>query len=371
MPKHDIACVGDFLKIVNLVAKKNDNRQLYFRGQSNEKWGIESTLCRFLKSNVIKPLSVKGMRKDLALKIMHSRLASELFDTFKDKFVLYSEVNIIKGYDLNDIDLHVMAQHYRLPTRVVDLSRNPLISLYFATEERSPVNDVAVFILKGGYNEVSSGVFQNKIEVSREKYLKFYQLMKPFIQKADGENIINTREAIKFLDSYDANFFDLSQEIILCEGNGDPDYIALQHAFGLKDDKEITKLLNDFVKDDGFNYRQSHSSISIYNPDLQIISPLPINQRIKNQQGLLLFSNIINKPIFEDGSFTEKNTIRNLGDGMQDFSESNCLKVVIKKESVNAIKAELEHYGVSREFIYPELTEYTLYMKEKILKKYI
>ncbi len=121
------------------------------------------------------------MDPDFALKISHSRLASELFDSFKDKFVLYSDVNIIKGYELNDIDLHVMAQHYQLPTRVVDLTKNPLISLYFATEENKSNTDVAVFILKDGYSETSSKVFQSKLEKAQKKYYDFYQLIRPYM----------------------------------------------------------------------------------------------------------------------------------------------------------------------------------------------
>ncbi|MEW5288588.1 FRG domain-containing protein [Erwinia papayae] len=373
MPKRHISCVGDFLKIVNDVAKNNGNRQLYFRGQSDASWGVSSTLCRFLNSNNIKKLSVKDMRPDFALKIMHSRLATELFNSFKARFVLYSEVNIIKGYELDDIDLHVMAQHYQLPTRMIDLTRNPLISLYFATEGSTTSRDVAVFILKGGYNEESGSVFLNKIEVARQKYLQFYKRIKPYTYHEDGVMKVKLDEVINFINGYAHGQYDLKRDIILSENESDPDHIALSYTYskGLKDYLKISRMLNDFVKDEGFNYSQSHSSISIYNSMLQIISPLPINQRIKNQQGLLLFSNIINEPIFEDAYFTENNTIRDLKDGMQDFSKSDFLKVVIKKKHVNAIKAELERYGVTREFIYPELQEYTNYMKNEILKKYI
>lgn len=130
-------------------------------------------------------------------------------------------------------------------------------------------------------------------------------------------------------------------------------------------------MLRAIASEDGFNFRQPHSSISIYNSQLQVISPLPINQRIKNQQGLLLFSNIINRPIFEASYFNSNNSISDTDFDSQNFSEESCLKITIKHKHVNAIKKELERYGITRDFIYPELPNYTSYMKEKILRNYI
>jgi hypothetical protein len=368
MLKHEVTCVGDLLKIVNEVAKQNKDRQLYFRGQSDVSWGIESSLCRLLNINAIKPHPVEGMDPDYALKISHSRLASELFDSFKDKFVLYSEVNIIKGYELNDIDLHVMAQHYQLPTRVVDLTKNPLISLYFATEENKPDTDVAVFIVKDGYSETTSNIFQSKLDKARKKYHDFYQLIRTHIRE---KNETSFSKAVDLFKSYKYDLFDLNQELFLCKDEIHPDHYALLNNFEMIDDAKIGKMLHIIADEDGFNFRQPHSSISIYNSKLQIISPLPINQRIKNQQGLLLFSNYINKPIFEASHFTDNNIISDTDFDSQNFSSESCLKVIIKYKFVDAIRKELERYGITRDFIYPELPNYTSYMKEKILRNYI
>lgn len=368
MLKHEVACVGDLLKIVNEVAKQNKDRQLYFRGQADASWGIASSLCRLLNLNAIKPHPVNGMDPDFASKISYSRLASELFDSFKDKFVLYSEVNIIKGYELNDIDLHVMAQHYQLPTRVVDLTKNPLISLYFATEENKPDTDVAVFILKDRYSETSSNVFQSKLDKARKKYHDFYQLIRPHIRAGNGTSFAN---AVNLFKNYKYDLFDLNQDLLLCKDEIHPDHCALLNSLGMFNNVEIEKMLRVIAHEDGFNFRQSHSSISIYNSLLQVVSPLPINQRIKNQQGLLLFSNIINKPIFEASHFTDNNIISDTDFDSQSFSNESCLKIIIKYKYVDAIRKELERYGITRDFIYPELPNYTSYMKEKILRNYI
>ena len=368
MHKHEVTCVGDLLKIVNEIAKRNNDRQLYFRGQADASWGIASSLCRLLNTNSIKPHPVNNMNPALASKISHSRLAAELFESFKDKFVLYSDVNIIKGYELNEIDLHVMAQHYQLPTRVVDLTKNPLISLYFATEENKPNTDVTVFILKEGYSETSSSVFQAKLDKSRKKYYDFYQLIRPHMRSGNQSSLAT---AVQFVKNYKYDIYDLNQDLLLCQDDIHPDHYAMLGNLGAISDASITTMLNVMSNEDGFNFRQSHSSISVYNSNLQVITPLPINQRIKNQQGLLLFSNFINKPIFDSSHFTSSNTISDTDFESQNFTNESCLKIVIKYKHVAAIRRELERYGITRDFIYPELPNYTVYMKEKILERYI
>jgi hypothetical protein len=261
-----------------------------------------------------------------------------------------------------------MAQHYQLPTRVVDLTKNPLISLYFATEENKSDTDVAVFILKNGYSETSSKVFQSKLEKAQKKYYDFYQLIRPYMRAGSKESI---SKAIDLFKNYKIDFYELNQELLLCKDDIHPDHSAVLNSMASYNDEKIEEILHIFSDEDGFNFRQSHSSIRIYNSTLQVISPLPINQRIKNQQGLLLFSNVINKPIFKASHFFDNNIISDTDFKSQNFANESCLKIIIKYKYVDAIRKELERYGITRDFIYPELPNYTLYMKDKILRSYI
>ncbi|QIF93721.1 FRG domain-containing protein [Proteus vulgaris] len=369
MVENNITCVGDLLKIVNEITKLSKGSQLYFRGQSDSKWGVESSLCRLLNSNNIKPHPVKNMPVAQALKISQSRLATELFKTFKDKFILYSEMNIIKGYELNDIDLHVMAQHYELPTRVVDLTRNPLVSLYFATEKCKEDKDVSVFILKGGYTELSSSAFEERWHRSHKKYYDFYQSIRPYVRENSPTKSLD--KALNILKAYENELWDLNEELLLCKDNIHPDYTSLLFHFDAVNETDLINTLNIISEEDGFNFRQSHSAVRIYNDKLQVIAPLPINQRLKNQQGLLLFSPIIDQPIYTPSYFGADNTISTTECDLKSISSYDCLKINIKYEYVQPIKDELERYGISRDFIYPELPNYTAYMKDKILKSYV
>lgn len=369
MIENNITCVGDLLKIVNNITKTSGGAQLYFRGQSDSDWGVESSLCRLLKSNNIKPHPVKDMSDNLALKISQSKLATELFKTFKEKFILYSEMNIIKGYELNDIDLHVMAQHYELPTRVVDLTRNPLVSLYFATEKCKKEKDVSVFILKSGYTELSSSTFEERWHRSHQKYYDFYQSIRPYVRDNSPKKSLS--EACNILKDYENELWDLNEELLLCENNIHPDYSSLLYRLGAVNEDFLLNAINTLSKEDGLNFRQSHSAARIYNDKLQVIAPLPINQRLKNQQGLLLFSPFIDEPVFAPTYFGADNTLTNTECTPERVASYDCLKIVIKYEYVQTIKDELERYGISRDFIYPELPNYTAYMKDKILRSYV
>ncbi|MEA5214884.1 FRG domain-containing protein [Enterobacter cloacae] len=369
MVENNITCVGDLLRIVNKITTLSKGAQLYFRGQSDSNWGVESSLCRLLNSNNIKPHPVQNMSSGQALKISQSKLATELFKTFKDKFVLYSEMNIIKDYKLNDIDLHVMAQHYELPTRVVDLTRNPLVSLYFATEKCKEGKDVSVFILKGGYTELSSSTFEERWHRSHKKYYDFYQSIRPYVRENSPFESLD--KALNILKTYENELWDLNEELLLCEDNIHPDYTSLLFRLGVVNETYLVNALNTISKEDGFNFRQSHSAARIYNEKLQVIAPLPINQRLKNQQGLLLFSPFIDQPVYAPDYFVADNTVSTTECDLKSIESYDCLKIKIKYEYVKPIKDELERYGISRDFIYPELPNYTAYMKDKILKSYV
>lgn len=51
-------------------------------------------------------------------------------------------------HDLSAWELLAIAQHYGLPTRILDWSRNPLVAAYFAVEQEFS-GDSAIYVLKG------------------------------------------------------------------------------------------------------------------------------------------------------------------------------------------------------------------------------
>ena len=82
-----------------------------------------------------------------------------------------------------------------------------------------------------------------------------------------------------------------------------------------------------------------------------------------------MFSNEINKEIFSATHFNEKNTLFDIKEDSLNSLDKNSglVKITIPKEAVINIKEELELYGFTKEFVYPEIMSFTEYMQSKIV----
>ena len=105
----EITSVGSFLEEINNLREKEEDYALkyFFRGQQVEFWDISSSIFR------------SGM-----LNAEH-QLLKEPLEKFPNEFKNLS----------NTFDLMTKCQHYGLCTRLLDLTTNPLVALYFACQE--------------------------------------------------------------------------------------------------------------------------------------------------------------------------------------------------------------------------------------------
>ena len=73
----------------------------------------------------------------------------------------------LRGGLTNDADVYFLSQHYRLPTRLLDWTLNPLAALYFAAENYD--FDGEVFLLDAYQFKNSSGVTLEGISTARRR----------------------------------------------------------------------------------------------------------------------------------------------------------------------------------------------------------
>lgn len=99
--------VSEYLEHIFRLGKKSTEVRCY-RGEGNHNWPLKPSVMRDLKKNA------------------ENQIFSELMVEAPDEF---------RG-DNSMFDKLVRAQHYGLPTRLLDVSLNPLVGLYFACNEQ-------------------------------------------------------------------------------------------------------------------------------------------------------------------------------------------------------------------------------------------
>ncbi len=107
-------------KLIGHIALLAQDRTYAWRGQPDASWGFSSSLFRALESNALE--TTEEALRDRELGILHEARRWGL------------------GRDLgaSATDMHLLAvlQHHGVPTRLIDVTSNPMTALWFATERR-------------------------------------------------------------------------------------------------------------------------------------------------------------------------------------------------------------------------------------------
>lgn len=112
-------------------------------------------------------------------------------------------------HETTTIEKLVKMQHYGLPTRILDITSNPLVALYFACQESSNRNDGEVVLIKIPKGEIKfydsdtvsilSNLSRRPIDFNIKDIIDEYSAQKSFLSERERVELFNKKEPIPYL----------------------------------------------------------------------------------------------------------------------------------------------------------------------------
>ncbi|MGD6893720.1 FRG domain-containing protein [Bacillus infantis] len=236
---------------------------------------------------------------------------------------IYTQILTECAHEFKECNLHneilSKMQHYGVPTRLLDVTSNALVALYFACEGNYE-EDGAVFVMKPD-----------------NSYIKQYD--------SDAISILSSLP--RFTSYEKEEILDLASnaQIEMQEHDSEETIIKFNN------NKIIKRLLHEIKK-------EKPAFENIIDPkDLlnnYFLLPRKNNARIIRQSGAFVIFGLKDKEI-------------DSGLQLSTFGEGNSrfYKIVIKKDSKESIIKQLMVFGISKATLYPELYKVAEFIKEK------
>ena len=116
----DITSVDDLFDLFKDMSSSNSYNG--YRGHEDTSWSLQSSLWRFIKSI---DSTFGGSDK-------YEEVSESLIENYKQNMLIHSDLTL---NDIKEMDIWQYAQHYDLPTPLLDWTYSPYIALFFAVRQ--------------------------------------------------------------------------------------------------------------------------------------------------------------------------------------------------------------------------------------------
>lgn len=359
----EICSTKDLIDLLKEIGEPQSGYSRFFRGHSDREWKIEPSIYRLPKKVEGKPQGKAFIENED--NIIRDAIVNSPND-FSDQDSIFS--NLVK------------LQHYGYPTRLLDLTTNALVSLYFAVKSFADDKDGELIIFDIPDNEIKyfdsdtvsilSALSLRKIDFSIDLYKKVSRLEEFYYRSTELYNetnklYSNNRNKNVFALFYTPYKNDLQNAYRNLNVLSDNDLQSLEkrlidnaekcfpqefinqlrelaHKEYIKEFNkqiEISRLLHDIRKN-----KPSFLPV-IESKDLErviCVKPKLDNNRIIRQQGCFLLF----------GINTIKTNQANLDDN---WIRRDNGRIIIPKNKKQEILEELKVFGISEKTLFPEL----------------
>lgn len=242
-----------------------------------------------------------------------------------DENKIYTQIMTECAHELEGCNLHneilSKMQHYGVPTRLLDVTTNALVALYFACGENNDRDDGAVYVIK-----------------TSESKIKQYD--------SDSISILASLPRFNYVEREEISA--LAKKIKL-EKNSDYDDRTIEEFNG---NRLIRRLLHEIKK-------EKPAFENIINPDDLLTNyfliPRKVNARIIRQSGAFIIFGLEDDEIIVHSNYWEYMNNHDVGS----------YKIIIEKDSKHTIVDQLSCFGISKATLHPELYKVAEFIKER------